>query len=283
MFDETVRDHKRIYARWNNMNRRCSCEKALCYTNYGGQGIKVDPEWNRDNPQGFINFFEWYITKLKAIPANDLKSFFKVIRRDVKGNFGPANCFITSKSTVREPRRPYSEFRNNKNTREIQMPKISIIVAMDMYRGIGKENALPWRLKADMEHFKNTTMGNTVIMGRKTFDSIGRALPGRRNIVITRDRKWKARDVIIVHSLEDALRQVKDKDQAFIIGGGEIYAQALPLADRLITTRIGSDFECDVQFPRIERSHWVLDTIQRHVEESIGLSFEIVTQTRIRR
>ncbi|MGZ5780850.1 MAG: dihydrofolate reductase, partial [Burkholderiaceae bacterium] len=117
------------------------------------------------------------------------------------------------------------------------MPHLTIIVATDTQRGIGINNQLPWRLPEDLAFFKRTTSGHPIIMGRKTFDSIGRPLPNRRNIVITRNPEWKHEGVEAVTSLQAAAKLVGDTE-AFIIGGAQIYVEALPLTDRLIVTEI---------------------------------------------
>ena len=143
------------------------------------------------------------------------------------------------------------------------MSSFTIIVATDLQRGIGVNNTLPWHLPEDLAHFKNTTSGHAIVMGRKTFDSIGRALPNRRNIVISRNPAWSHEGVECVSSLEAALALLKDKtqdnaknEQAFIIGGAEIYQQALPFANKLIITEIQQTFNCDAFFPLIEAQEW---------------------------
>lgn len=132
---------------------------------------------------------------------------------------------------------------------------ITLIVAMDAARGIGIDNRLPWHLPQDLAHFKRTTSGHTIIMGRKTFDSIGRPLPNRRNIVVTRNPDWHASGVESVTSLADALQLTASED-AFVIGGAQIYIQALPLAQRLIITEIAKQFACDAFFPPLITSEW---------------------------
>jgi len=132
---------------------------------------------------------------------------------------------------------------------------LCIIVATDSADGIGINNSLPWRLPEDLAHFKRTTSGHPIIMGRKTFDSIGRALPNRRNIVVTRQPDWSHAGVERVSSLQQAAALVAGSD-AFIIGGAQIYAQALPLASRLIVTRIDKRFDCDAFFPPIDPQSW---------------------------
>lgn len=130
-------------------------------------------------------------------------------------------------------------------------PKISIIVAIAKNRTIGHGNKLLWNIPEDMKYFREITRGHAVIMGRKTFESIGRPLPNRLNIVITRDETFSPEGVSVCHSLEDALDLARqnEKDEIFIIGGAQIYKQALSQADRLYITVVQKDFEGDAVFP----------------------------------
>jgi len=130
---------------------------------------------------------------------------------------------------------------------------ISAIAAMSENRVIGVKNSLPWNIPEDMAFFRTTTREKTVIMGRKTFDSLGKALPKRRNIVITRDAQWTAKDIEVVSSLEAALLLCKNEaHEVFIIGGAQIYAQALPYLDRLYLTVIHKKYEGDAFFPEVD-------------------------------
>ncbi len=131
-------------------------------------------------------------------------------------------------------------------------------------RVIGRGAELPWRLPADMKHFKSLTSGHPVIMGRKTFDTLPSPLPDRRNVVVTRDRHYARPGVEVAHSLEEALRLVAGEVEVFIAGGGEIYAEALPLADRLHLTVVHTEAEGDVFFPTIDSEEWVLREEERH-------------------
>jgi dihydrofolate reductase len=136
---------------------------------------------------------------------------------------------------------------------------ISIIVAMAHHRVIGLKNQMPWHLPADLKHFKTVTMGKPMIMGRKTFESIGRPLPGRLNIVITRNTDWHVDGVVIAHSLTDALAAAGTADEVMIIGGGHLYAEALPAATRLYLTQIDLDVrEADTWFPEYSPEQWHL-------------------------
>lgn len=129
------------------------------------------------------------------------------------------------------------------------MTKISLIAAMAKDRVIGKDNDMPWHLPADLKHFKKVTLGKPVIMGRRTFESIGRPLPGRKNIVITRNQQWTHEGVEVVSSTELAMSLVAGVDEVMIIGGGKIYEQFLPQADILYLTFIDLDVDGDTRFP----------------------------------
>jgi dihydrofolate reductase len=134
--------------------------------------------------------------------------------------------------------------------------RISIVAALARNRAIGSRNTMPWRLPEDLRRFKRLTTGHAVIMGRKTFESIGSPLPGRNNIVITRSRDWAPPGCVIAHSVEHALARVGESGEAFVIGGAQIYALAMPLARRLYLTEIERDFEGDAFFPEFDRSQW---------------------------
>ncbi|MBQ3208273.1 MAG: dihydrofolate reductase [Alistipes sp.] len=133
---------------------------------------------------------------------------------------------------------------------------ISIIVAVAKNGVIGDKNALLWHLREDMIHFRTTTSGHPVVMGRKTFDSIGRPLPKRTNVVITRDTNLTIEGCTVVHSLEEAVALFDPSEEVFIIGGAQIYRQAMPLADRIYLTVIDKPYEGDTSFPEIDYSVW---------------------------
>ena len=145
--------------------------------------------------------------------------------------------------------------------------RVSLIAALARNRAIGRDNRMPWRLPEDLKRFRRLTMGHAVIMGRKTFESIGSALPGRNNIVITRSRDWTAPGCTVVHSLEAALSAAGDSKEAFVIGGAQIYALALPLARRLYMTEIDRDFDGDAFFPEVDRSSWREVSRERRASE----------------
>ncbi|WP_262691154.1 dihydrofolate reductase [Kordiimonas aestuarii] len=133
---------------------------------------------------------------------------------------------------------------------------ISMIVAMAENRAIGKGNALPWHLPADLKHFKSVTMGKPMIMGRKTFDSIGRPLPGRRTIVVTRDAGWHRDGVDVAYTLERAIELAETVNEVMIVGGAQIYQQALPHADRLYVTEVSIEADGDAFFPAFSKEDW---------------------------
>jgi dihydrofolate reductase len=136
---------------------------------------------------------------------------------------------------------------------------VSLLVAMDERRGIGIENRLPWRLSADLRQFKALTMGHHLIMGRKTFESIGRPLPGRTSIVVTRNPAFLPKGCLLANSLESALdlARARGEDEAFVIGGGQIFARALPFADRIYLTQVHATGKADVFFPEFSLEDWV--------------------------
>ena len=135
-------------------------------------------------------------------------------------------------------------------------PRMSLIVAMARNRVIGRNNTLPWHLPADLKHFKALTMGHHIVMGRKTYESIGKPLPGRTTVVVTRNAELKIEGCAIANSLEQAIAACAGDDEIFIIGGAELYAQALPLVDTLYVTEIQRDVEGDAHFPEFNRGEW---------------------------
>lgn len=133
---------------------------------------------------------------------------------------------------------------------------ISLIVAMARNRTIGINNTLPWRCPEDLKHFKALTMGHHLIMGRKTFDSIGKPLPGRTTVVITRDRHLKIEGCLMAHSIPEAIKACGPDAEIFIVGGADIYTQSLLLADTLYITEIQQDVAGDAHFPAFDQSVW---------------------------
>ncbi len=143
------------------------------------------------------------------------------------------------------------------------MTTLSIIVAMANNRAIGKDNQLLWYLPEDLKYFKRITMGKPMIMGRKTFESIGRPLPGRLNIVVTRQKDWQHEGVRVVNSIDDAMRladaqaMIDGIDEVMMIGGAQLYEAALPVADKMYLTRVDADIDGDAFFPVIDPAKWV--------------------------
>jgi len=137
---------------------------------------------------------------------------------------------------------------------------ISLLVAMDENRGIGLQGGLPWHISSDLKRFKSTTLGHHIIMGRKTWESIGKQLPGRKMVVISNDRNYYAEGCEVVHSLRNALDLAREcgEDEAFVIGGGQIFAQALPLADKIYLTHVRTITPADTFFPYYDPSEWVI-------------------------
>jgi dihydrofolate reductase len=164
--------------------------------------------------------------------------------------------------------------------------RVSLIAAMAANRVIGQaiegKHGLPWHLPADLRRFKTMTMGHPLIMGRKTYDSVGRPLPGRRTIVVTRQPGWSATGVEVVHSLDEGLRAAAAGDgveEVFIAGGGEIFQEALPRADRIHLTRIEKDFPGDVYFPELDAAVWRIVEREHHEasdENPYPFTFEIL-------
>jgi dihydrofolate reductase len=135
---------------------------------------------------------------------------------------------------------------------------ISLLVAMDEKRGIGKDGKLPWRLSSDLKRFRELTMGHHIIVGRQTFESIGKPLPGRQTIVVTRNPSYSVEGCLIAGSLQAAieLAQTRGESEAFVIGGADIYAQALAVADRIYLTDVHAQVDADTFFPEFDRSGW---------------------------
>ena len=159
---------------------------------------------------------------------------------------------------------------------------LSLIAAVARNRVIGKDNQLLWHLPGDMRHFRETTRGKPVIMGRKTWESLPekfRPLPGRLNIVVSRNPGYVAPGATLAASLEDALKQVKDADEVFVIGGANLYRQALPFAERLYLTELTADFDGDTRFPEMPPEGWKELSRSQPMEEN-GLAYTFVVYQR---
>lgn len=162
---------------------------------------------------------------------------------------------------------------------------VSLIAAMDRQRGIGKDNQLPWRLSADLQHFRALTLGHHLIVGRKTFESIGRPLPGRTTIIVTHQAALKADGCLVVHSLSEAiaLAQTSGETEVFVIGGAEIYQQALAVADRLYLTLVDAQVEADTFFPDLTGEDWIEQAASPHAaDEKNQYAFTFKTLIRLR-
>ncbi len=159
---------------------------------------------------------------------------------------------------------------------------ISIIVAIAENNVIGSNNQLIWHIPSDLKRFKSLTMGHNMIMGRKTWDSIGRPLPGRQSIVVTHNKEFSIDGAKVAHSLSEAIELAKSDNEIFIVGGGELYRQALPLANKLYLTKVHKAFDGDVLFPAIDYSQWrVVSSEKGKPTEKDGLEYTYVDLVRI--
>ena len=148
--------------------------------------------------------------------------------------------------------------------------RVSLIAAMAENRVIGVNNTLPWRLPADLRHFRRVTTGHHVIMGRRNYESIGKPLPDRTNIVVTRNPSYRAPGCLVKHSIEDALAAAQNDPEVFVIGGAEIYRQALDRADRLYLTLVHAQIEGDTYFPPVDEKQWQEISRERHEPDEMN-------------
>ena len=137
-------------------------------------------------------------------------------------------------------------------------PKVALVAAMSENRVIGRDNQLPWHLPADLKFFKQLTSGHVIIMGRKTFESMGKPLPDRTNIIVTRDRNYEAPGALVVGSLDEALQLRTEHAEVFVLGGGELFRAAMPIADRIYLTLVHAHINGDVQFPEMSEREWMI-------------------------
>ena len=145
---------------------------------------------------------------------------------------------------------------------------ISFLVAVDKNRVMGIDNRLPWRLPADVKFFKEVTMGHPIVMGRKTYDSIGKPLPGRENIILTRNVDYQPEGCTVIHTVEELIQYMKNKnDEVFVIGGAQLFKEIFPVADRLYITEIHHEFEGDTFFPEFEESEWTLSSSEKGIKD----------------
>lgn len=158
---------------------------------------------------------------------------------------------------------------------------ISIIVAMAGNRVIGANNTMPWRCPEDLKYFKSLTMGHHMIMGRKTFDSIGKPLPGRVSVIVTRNRDLKIDGCIMAHSLDEAIRACENDNEIFIVGGAELYSLALPIVNKLYITEIQQDIDGDTYFPEFDKTKWRETAREKHHQDvPQPLDYHFVTYQR---
>jgi dihydrofolate reductase len=161
--------------------------------------------------------------------------------------------------------------------------KRSLVVAVARNGVIGRDNALPWRLPAELAHFKRVTMGHPIVMGRRTYESIGKPLPGRKNIVVTHNRAFEAPGCTVVTSLEEAWRAADGADEVCVIGGTTLFAETLPAADVIHLTEVEAEVEGDTWFPPFDRGEWQEREIARHpADDRHAYPFRILELTRKR-
>jgi dihydrofolate reductase len=146
--------------------------------------------------------------------------------------------------------------------------RLSLVVAVARNGVIGRDNRLPWRLPDDLAYFKRVTMGHPVVMGRRTWQSIGKPLPGRTNIVVTHDPGFRAPGCVVAHSLAEAWRAAEGADEACVIGGTSLFAETLPLADVIHLTEVEADVEGDTYFPGFDRGAWTETEVERHAADA---------------
>ncbi|MHB1946920.1 MAG: type 3 dihydrofolate reductase [Gammaproteobacteria bacterium] len=159
--------------------------------------------------------------------------------------------------------------------------RIAAIVAMSENRVIGKDNQLPWHLPADLAHFKEVTTGKSIIMGRKTYESIGRPLPNRNNIVVSSDTRFQAPGCLVVNSIDAALSHAHEQNEVFVIGGAHLYQQMLPRVQRLYLTIIHQEFVGDAFFPELDPCEWLEEARVDHIADSRNpYAFSFVTLVR---
>ena len=158
---------------------------------------------------------------------------------------------------------------------ETSAPVLSVIAAMARNRVIGVRNTLPWRLPEDLKHFKALTLGHHIVMGRKTYESIGRPLPGRTTVIVTRDPAYRVEGCLTAGSIDAAVAACGRDPEIFFVGGAELYAQVLPRADRLYLTEIRADYEGDAWFPEFDRGQWREEARDPRVDAD-GLGYDFV-------
>lgn len=159
------------------------------------------------------------------------------------------------------------------------MTTLSMIVAVSKNGVIGINNQLPWHLPEDLKHFKALTMGHHIIMGRNTFESLGRLLPGRISVVVTRNPDYRVQGAMVVHSLQEAIANCREDSEIFIIGGAQLYSSGIFLADKLYMTEVDIEVDGDTRMPEIDFTKWKLESCEQH-ESTNGLRFAFKVFTR---
>mgnify|MGYP001451353270 CR=1 FL=1 len=162
------------------------------------------------------------------------------------------------------------------------MPRISLVVAMGSNRAIGAQGKLPWHIPEDLKRFKALTLGHPIVMGRKTYESIGRLLPGRTSVIITRQRGYAVPGALIAHSLDDALAQCAQAGEVFVIGGGELYEEALPRTQRIYLTHVDLAPPADTYFPALDPAQWrevLRETLARREDGSVLAELQVLERT----
>ena len=157
---------------------------------------------------------------------------------------------------------------------------VSLIVAVAKNGVIGVKNTLPWHLPEDLKHFRALTTGHHIIMGRKTYDSLGRLLPGRTTVIVTRNRNYQVEGAVVVHSLEEAVQVCANDSETFLIGGAELYKDGLKLANKLYLTEIDAEYQGDAHFPEFNQAEWQLVEQESHTSANV-LGFSYKTYERV--
>jgi dihydrofolate reductase len=161
--------------------------------------------------------------------------------------------------------------------------KLAIIVATDEQGLIGKDNDLPWKLSADLQYFRRVTMGKPLIMGRNTHESIGRALPGRKNIIVTKNQTYQAEGCIVVKTIEEAILACENIDEVMVMGGASLYEQLLPLADKLYLTQVHASLDGDTYFPAYNKNEWFEISRENHLaDEKNEFNYSFVVYEKIK-
>jgi len=162
----------------------------------------------------------------------------------------------------------------------VNRSSVSLIVAVTTNHVIGNENRLPWRLPADLQHFKRLTVGKPIVMGRLTWESLPGLLPQRKHIVVTRNKSYQAEGAVVVHSLEAALDEAGAVDEIMVVGGGCLYAEALPLADRIYLTRIHTQFDGDTFFPALSDEWQIVACEDHRADQKNSSAYSFLTYER---